>query len=149
MKALQRLKEPYEEAGSALVIESYLSRHSGSGVSPFELLARIASCSWSPRLWTFQEGRLPTEPARVWFAFRNRSVDLLHELNVPYSHFPTLASHTVHLGLLFGHKQTQMIGSPGIGFTGNQYFIILEGGPDLGDALAYTKSETDIDEQGS
>lgn len=115
MEALQRLKEPYEEAASVLVIDSRC--YSAALVSPFELLARILSCGWSQRLWTFQEGRLPKEPARVWFAFKDRSIDLLKELNVHYSHFPTLASHTVHFGLLFGHKQTQMIGSAGVGFS--------------------------------
>ena len=118
MEALQRLKEPYEEAAGVLVIDSYLRSHSAAQVSPFELLARILACGWSQRLWTFQEGRLPTEPARVWFAFKDRSVDLLKEVTIRYSHFPTLASHTVDLSLLFGHNQTQMVRMAGVTFPG-------------------------------
>ncbi len=118
MEALQRLKEPYEEAASVLVIDSYLRCHSAAQVSPFELLARILACGWSQRLWTFQEGRLPIEPARVWFVFKDRSIDLLEELKIiSYSHIPTLASHTVLWDLLFGHKQTQMIRMSGVGVT--------------------------------
>ena len=117
MEALQRLKEPYKEAAGVLVIDSYLRCHSAAQVSPFELLARILACGWSQRLWTFQEGRLPTEPTRVWFAFKETSIDLLKEVNITYTHFPTLASHTVDLGLLFGHKQTRMIRLTGMSLT--------------------------------
>ena len=117
MAALERLSEPFEEATGVLVLDSYLRSHSAAQVSPFELLARILACGWSQRLWTFQEGRLPTEPARVWFAFKDRSVDLFEEVNVTYTHIPTLASHTVDLSLLFGHKQTRMIRMSGVGLT--------------------------------
>ena len=117
IEALQRLKEPFEEAAGVLVIDSYLKCHSAAKASPFELLARILACGWSQRLWTLQEGRLPTEPARVWFAFKDRPIDLLKEVNIKYTHFPTLASHTVDLGLIFGHKQTRMIRFGGAGLT--------------------------------
>ena len=125
MEALQRLKEPFEQAASVLVIDSYLRCHSATQVSPFVLLARILACGWSQRLWTFQEGRLPTEPARVWFAFKDRSIDL-KEINIQYTHFPTLASHTVVLDLLFGHRQTQMIRVSGVSFAEKDLFQSVE-----------------------
>ena len=143
MEALQRLKEPYEEAASVLVIDSYLRCHSAAQASPFELLARILACGWSQRLWTFQEGRLPTEPARVWFAFKDRSIDLLKEVNIPYTHFPTLASHTVTLGLLFGHKQTRMVRMSGVGLT-DEFFHTVES---LRDSLR-TRTTSQADDEG-
>ena len=143
MEALQRLSEPFEEAASVLVIDSYLRRHSAAQVSPFELLARILACGWSQRLWTFQEGRLPAEPARVWFAFKDRSVDLFKEVNIRYTHFPTLASHTVDLSLLFGHKQTRMIRMSGVGLT-EEFLHSVES---LRDSLR-TRTTSQADDEG-
>ena len=114
-EALSRLRDPYEEANRTLVIDSYLRSHAVSEMSdPFEILGYIAVCGWSQRLWTFQEGRLPTEPARTWFAFRDKSVDLLVEVNRAYSHFPTLVRPMINLDLLFEHNQTQLTGPHGL-----------------------------------
>ena len=118
-EALLRMREPYEQATHVLVLDSYLRKFSAAQVSQSELLARIAVCGWSQRLWTFQEGRLPQSPARVIFAFRDKLVDLFVEVltrNRLIPHFPTLASLTVHRDLLFGHRQTALFGPAGLGF---------------------------------
>jgi hypothetical protein len=59
---------------------------------------------------------MPQEPARVVFAFTDRLVDLLVDLKIPYSHFPTLVAHTIHFKLLFMHDQTGLKGPAGVGF---------------------------------
>lgn len=118
-EALLRMREPYEQALHVLVLDSYLRRQPASEVSPFELLGLIAVCGWSQRLWTFQEGRIPREPSRTWFAFKDKSVDLLKECNQPMSLIPTIPSHTVNFELLYSHNQTQMIGVAGVGFDDN------------------------------
>lgn len=60
--------------------------------------------------------RSATDPARVIFAFKDRLVDLFIELHRPYSHFPTLVSHTIEFELLSSHRQTTLLGRSEAGF---------------------------------
>lgn len=113
-EALLRMREPYEQALHVLVLDSYLRLQTVSDVSPFELLGLIAVCGWSQRLWTFQEGRMPREPSRKWFAFKDKSVDLLQACERPASLIATIPSHTVNFELLYGHNQTQWIDMVGV-----------------------------------
>lgn len=114
-KALLRMREPYEYALHVLVIDSYLRCHLVSQSSPSRILALIAVCGWSQRLWTFQEGRIPRKPARTWFAFKDKSIDLLAECSKPFTLMPTLASNLVDRKLLYDHHQTQLMDA-GLGF---------------------------------
>jgi hypothetical protein len=114
-EALLRMREPYERATHVLVMDSYLRKFEANQASLLDLLARIAVCGWSQRLWTFQEGRLPQDPARVVFAFKDKIVDLFEELNITFPHFPTLASQTIQREILYGHKQTAFTGPSGLG----------------------------------
>lgn len=118
-QALLRMRAPYEQALHVLVLDSYLRRQPASEASPFELLGLIAVCGWSQRLWTFQEGRIPREPSRAWFAFQDKSVGLLKECDQPVSLIPTSPSHTVYFELLFAHNQTQILGVARLGFDDN------------------------------
>ncbi|KAK7914061.1 hypothetical protein PG985_011764 [Apiospora marii] len=106
-KALLRMREPYSKASHVLVIDSYLRRNSADGASPSELLARIEVCGWSHRLWTFQEGRMPRLPARTWFAFNDRNVDLIVELK-DFLDGLALSATLIEYHLLTLHNQTQV-----------------------------------------
>ena len=57
IRAMNRLRMPYQLATCVLVLDSYLFSQDSSALLPIELLARILCCSWSRRLWTFQEAR--------------------------------------------------------------------------------------------
>ena len=73
VRAMNRLRKPYQEAAAVLVLDSYLYAQDSSKLSPLEIWARVLCCSWSRRLWTFQEGRL----SRVLlFQFRDRAIPL-------------------------------------------------------------------------
>ncbi|EGY22075.1 uncharacterized protein VDAG_03515 [Verticillium dahliae VdLs.17] len=105
--ALGQLRKPYEQAADVLVLDSYLRRQISEGRTTSELLAVIALCPWSHRLWTFQEGRIPRQPAYVWFSFQDAVIDLSSRLRTPEPNFPTRAARTVSLRLLLGHQQTR------------------------------------------
>lgn len=113
-EALLRMREPHEQSSKVLVIDSYLRNYTAFQVPLIEILAQIAVCGWSQRLWTFQEGRMAAIPARVVFAFKDRLIDLLDELKTPHCHFPTSASHAIYFELLSSHRQTLLHVSAGL-----------------------------------
>ena len=62
----KRLNIPFEQATHVLVIDSSLNTLSTKGMDTREILARVTACSWTQRLWTFNEGRLAKN---LWFQF--------------------------------------------------------------------------------
>jgi len=73
--AMTKLRHPYQRAAKVLVLDSYLYTKNAAEMSAFEIWSSIVVCSWSQRLWTFQESRLAQD---VWFVFADRIVSLLH-----------------------------------------------------------------------
>lgn len=71
--ALERLREPFEQARYVLVLDSYLSEVKAEDINGLEIFARILCSSWMQRLWTLQEGRLSN---RLLFQFADKAVDL-------------------------------------------------------------------------
>lgn len=74
-KAMNRLRKPYQDAALVLVLDSYLYTKSTTEIDPLEMWARILCCSWSRRLWTFQEGRL-AKPGRLWVLFKDTAISM-------------------------------------------------------------------------
>ncbi|KKY35607.1 putative het domain protein [Diaporthe ampelina] len=69
-KAMNRLRKPYQDAALVLVLDSYLYTQDTREIDALEMWARVLCCSWSRRLWTFQEGRL-AKPGRLWVLFKD------------------------------------------------------------------------------
>lgn len=74
-KAMNRLRKPYQDAALVLVLDSYLYTQDTRDIDPLEMWARILCCSWSRRLWTFQEGRL-AKPGRLWVQFKDKAMSI-------------------------------------------------------------------------
>lgn len=73
IRAMNRLRRPYQDAKHVLVLDSYLYTQDSASLSCLEILARVLCCIWSRRLWTFQEGRLAKN---LWFQFADRAVTM-------------------------------------------------------------------------
>lgn len=71
--AMTILRRPYQESSKVLVLDSYLYTKDSSKMTEIEIWCSIIVCSWSQRLWTFQESRLASD---VWFQFADRAVNL-------------------------------------------------------------------------
>jgi hypothetical protein len=71
LKAMNHLRKPYIEANHVLVLDSYLYTQDSTKLSPLEIWTRILCCSWSRRLWTFQEGRLARN---LWYQFADKAI---------------------------------------------------------------------------
>lgn len=74
-KAMNRLRKPYQDAAVVLVMDSYLYTKSTTEIDPLEMWARLLCCSWSRRLWTFQEARL-ARPGRLWVLFKDTAMSI-------------------------------------------------------------------------
>ena len=80
--ALRLMYRTYEEASAVLVLDRGLISHV-SGMSVDEACLRIATSRWMTRLWTLQEGALPSRKGNLWFQFRDSARpawELLHHL---------------------------------------------------------------------
>jgi hypothetical protein len=75
-RALTYMRRTYEDATHVLVLDTSLRLQDSATLSPEELCVRIFACGWMRRLWTLQEGSLPSEKWRLWFQFRDRAVNL-------------------------------------------------------------------------
>ena len=85
--ALNKMREPYEQASSVLVLDSHLRSLISKSLSPTELLAQVACSSWMRRLWTLQEGRLAN---KVWFQFADIAVNVKEVFdNVDHTRVPS------------------------------------------------------------
>ncbi|CAF9932896.1 MAG: hypothetical protein HETSPECPRED_008475 [Heterodermia speciosa] len=85
--ALNKMREPYEQASSVLVLDAHLRSLISKNLSPTELLAQVACSSWMRRLWTLQEGRLAK---KVWFQFADMAVNVKEGFdNVDHTRVPT------------------------------------------------------------
>ena len=85
--ALNKMREPYEQASCVLVLDSHLRSLFSKDLSPTELLAQVACSSWMRRLWTLQEGRLAK---KVWFQFADIAVNAREVFdNVDHTRVPT------------------------------------------------------------
>ncbi|KAL9584816.1 MAG: hypothetical protein Q9212_001883 [Teloschistes hypoglaucus] len=71
--ALQQIKTPYVNALHVLVLDSTLQQMDVMGLSPQEICMRIFTTGWMRRLWTLQEGALPS---KLWFKFKDFRVNL-------------------------------------------------------------------------
>jgi hypothetical protein len=71
--AMNRLRRPYQTAKYVLVLDSYLCTQDSTKLSPMEIWARVLCCSWSRRLWTFQEGRLSQD---LLFQFADQAISM-------------------------------------------------------------------------
>ncbi|RDW64598.1 hypothetical protein BP6252_10249 [Coleophoma cylindrospora] len=107
--ALRRLKDPYLKARHVLVLDSYLQYLDSANMSAVDVVSRIDICSWSQRLWTFQEGRLG---ARVWFQFRDGPVELFNIIEngwrESFFRIPSLSSHSVDLSILGSYNSSKI-----------------------------------------
>ncbi|KAK7709619.1 hypothetical protein SLS63_013164 [Diaporthe eres] len=74
-RAMNRLRKPYQDAALVLVLDSYLYTQDTKDIDAPEMWARILCCSWSRRLWTFQEGRL-AKPGRLWIQFKDTAMSM-------------------------------------------------------------------------
>lgn len=74
-RAMNRLRKPYQDAALVLVLDSYLYTQDTRAIEPLEMWARLLCCSWSRRLWTFQEGRL-ARPGRLWVQFSDAAMSI-------------------------------------------------------------------------
>lgn len=74
-KAMNRLRKPYQDASLVLILDSYLCTQDTRDIDAIEIWARILCCSWSRRLWTFQEARL-AKPGRLCVLFKDRMMTM-------------------------------------------------------------------------
>ena len=68
-RALTYMRKTYEDAIHVLVLDTSLRLHDSATLSPEELCVRIFASGWMRRLWTLQDGSLPSEKWRLWFQF--------------------------------------------------------------------------------
>lgn len=74
-RAMNRLRKPYQDAALVLILDSYLYTQDTRDIGLLEIWARLLCCSWSRRLWTFQEGRL-AKPGRLWVQFKDVAMSI-------------------------------------------------------------------------
>lgn len=73
LKALEKMRQTYEEATAVLVLDSWLLNCASQGKSDTEILMRIFNSLWNRRLWTYQEGALARH---LLFQLEDRAYDL-------------------------------------------------------------------------
>ncbi|KIA75696.1 hypothetical protein HK57_00512 [Aspergillus ustus] len=70
--AIESMRHVYSHAKAVLVLDEWIEKIP-SDTSPLELIARIYTSNWLKRLWTHQEGFLPSA---LWFQFADRAVEI-------------------------------------------------------------------------
>lgn len=103
------MNEPFEYATHVLVLDSYLRSLCAETMGSIEILARISSCSWTERLWTFIEGRFGKS---VLFQFRDRAIDLYEVIDTwrdTFFRIPSVTSHEVDLAMITGYNATRIL----------------------------------------
>ncbi|KAF8860959.1 hypothetical protein BDZ45DRAFT_294310 [Acephala macrosclerotiorum] len=73
IRALNRLRKPYQDAKHVLVLDSYLYNQKISNMSSLEAWARVSICSWSHRLWTFVDILRRSSSKRPLVSIRRQS----------------------------------------------------------------------------
>jgi hypothetical protein len=106
---MNRLRIPYREATHVLVLDSYLYTRDSSTLSNLEIFARVICCSWSRRLWTFQEGRLARS---LWFQFADKAVQLEDVCSELWD--CGLSEYTVTGPLSSSYRGSEVVKYPGI-----------------------------------
>ncbi|ROW09878.1 hypothetical protein VPNG_06298 [Cytospora leucostoma] len=71
--ALERIADVYRNATHVLVLDTSFTLLSTEAIHPAELLSRISCSAWMRRLWTFQEGVLPSS---LLYQFADRAVGI-------------------------------------------------------------------------
>ena len=79
-RALTYMRKTYENATHVLVLDTSLQRYNSVSLSPEEICVRIIASGWMRRLWTLQEGWLPSAKGRLWFQFCDKAINLQHLL---------------------------------------------------------------------
>jgi hypothetical protein len=103
LRAMNRLRKPYTDAAIVLVLDSYLYTQESSNLSPLEIWARVLCCSWSRRLWTFQEGRLAKT---LLYQFKDCAMTMEEVwLRLGYS----LAASSMHTELKVAYRGSNVI----------------------------------------
>jgi hypothetical protein len=75
------MRKTYTEAAKVLVVETYLTQHAASAMSPREKVLRVYCSTWASRLWTLQEGYL-ARSLMIQFADQAELLlDLFHRLD--------------------------------------------------------------------
>ncbi|KAK4947468.1 hypothetical protein LTR10_013836 [Elasticomyces elasticus] len=108
-KGLLSFSEAFKRAKHVLVLDSYLRGLCAQGMSPTDILARVAACGWTQRLWTFSEGRLAKS---VYFQFHDQTIDLLQVVDrwrETFFRIPSLPSHTVDLAIIGTASATRIM----------------------------------------
>lgn len=72
--SLNLMKVPYTNASHVLVLENSLRYIESSKLDPTEICLRVFTSGWMRRLWTLQEGALPSE--QLWFQFKDSVIEL-------------------------------------------------------------------------
>lgn len=67
--ALAKMYRTYDEASEVLVLDQSLICRRVGEMRPDEACLRIAASRWMTRLWTLQEGALPSRKKNLWFQF--------------------------------------------------------------------------------
>ncbi|KAI1624395.1 hypothetical protein EDD37DRAFT_410883 [Exophiala viscosa] len=104
---LLTFSEVFRRAKHVLVLDSYLRGLCARGMGPTDVLARVAACGWTQRLWTFSEGRLARS---VYFQFSDEAIDLLKIVDTwrgTFFRIPSLPSHTVDLAIMANSSSTR------------------------------------------
>ena len=81
-RALTYMRKTYEDATHVLVLDTSLQRYDSVSLSPEEICVRIIASGWMRRLWTLQEGWLPSAKGRLWFKFGDKAINLQHLLQI-------------------------------------------------------------------
>lgn len=83
--SLTKIHQVYENAFRTLVLDTSLQSISSEGLSMWEMLCRIFTCSWMRRLWTLQEAALSKS---LWFRFKDKSIlldDILRQMYITFN----------------------------------------------------------------
>jgi hypothetical protein len=97
IRAMNRLRRPYQDAMHVLVLDSYLYTQDSAKISPLEIFARVVCCSRSRRLWTFQEGQLANN---LWLQFPDKAV-LLEQVFLDMKRALATKTLDIEIGLAY------------------------------------------------
>ena len=75
-RALSLIKRTYRDATYVLVLDASLQSYDSNSMTIEEICFRIIASGWMRRLWTPQEGALPTEKGRLWFQFHDQAIKM-------------------------------------------------------------------------
>ena len=78
-RALTQMRKTYADASMVLVVDASLQTHDTNLMTVEEICTRIVSSDWMRRLWTLQEGALPSKNRRLYFQFQDRAINI-HDL---------------------------------------------------------------------